>query len=566
MPMNLNEIIKKLTEEDIEAITNAALELSQIKKEEFDNYGFDNAISEIIEVLEIFNKLEKMNPSLWNYIKNHDLSKNLNEISDIIRDKLRKLNITPYNLNDLGINAQDNEDEDQAIKYYKQAIILDPSYRWSWYNLGNIYRNKNNNSKAVECYEKAVEIYPNYGDAWNNMGNAFFDLDNLNKALDAYNKAANIKSYENKNYPIYNMGLIYEQKGNKKEALKYFKKAIAIKNDYSKALYNAGRVLHEMGNYIEANEFFTKALINEFDKYYDDIQKFKINVYDLLGKHLISNILSSIELDENFLFDSELNQKLLKSIKNQDYPFKDTLNIILEDFEYNENWSRVLKTADPEKIDNHIKSWIIKECGNTEILNDPLLLGDFIIKLFIRSLNNFPGSEFSKKVNENLIYSILEKYNYFKSYLRTFQKQIKSLNYVIAKEQFIEYNEFIQKNELVSKYKSSIFKIYMISFEFCKNKIEEINDVNDVDTLIKKNLIDLSSNIIRKFINIVMKKFYKPNIGFFLLDCIKFYYNLKRYQLCLICAEKTKAIFKKLDFKKDIKKCESIIKKIKKLV
>lgn len=563
MQMNLNEIIEKLTDENFESIMNAAVELSKLKKEEFESYGIDNAASKIIEILDNLNKLKKRNPSLWNYIKEHDFSENLNEISDIIRNKLRELKITPYNLNDKGITAQDNDDEDEAMKYYKQAVILDPSYRWSWYNLGNIYRNKNNNTEAVKCYEKAVDIYPNYGDAWNNMGNALFDLDNLNKALDAYNKAANIESYESKNYPIYNMGLIQEKKGNKKEALKFFKKAIEIKNDYSKALYNAGRVLHELGNYIEANEFFTKVLINEFDEYYKDIQKFKINVYDLIGKQIIADLISQIKLNEDFELDTEANRKLLLSIKNQEYPFKDTLNIIINNSEYIENWCKSFITADPKKMDIYMKSWMVKETDYTLILNDPLLMGDFKIKLFIRSLNYFPGSELSKKVKDKIIFSILENYNYFKTYLRVLYKEINSLHYDHAKQIFIEFNNFIKSNNMIDRYNDTSFEAFIESFNYCKKKIDEM----DKKEIIKnEKLIDLSNIIITKFINIVPDKYFEPNIGFFLLDGVKFFYNLKKYDVCLVCAQRTKAIFKKVDFKKDAEKCDSIIRKIEKII
>lgn len=554
--MNLSEIFEHLKNEDIDKIYGAAKDLSNLEREDLENFGFENAISQLIDILKFYNEIEKEKPEFWEEIAAKNNIELWNDILETIREKLREVDITPYNLNDKGINAQDNDDVETAMKYYKQAIILDPSYRWSWYNLGNIYRNKDDNTKAVECYRKAVEIYPEYGDAWNNMGNALFDLGNLNDAFDAYEEAANIESYTNRNYPLYNMGLIFEKKGDKIKAVEYFKEAIKYKEDYAKAQYNAGRVLHKMGKYLEAQKYFTSALMNDFNEYHKDIEEFNVNIYDLITKQLIKDIKLIINLEEdynqNFKKDYEY---LFKAKMNRDYEFEPILKLILENPEYKENWTANFKMAKAEVMDLYINNWIVKENTNGNIINNPLFLGDFRIKLFIKSAELFPGTELSKSTTNNLISIIIEQYDYFKAFIRNFKRELEALDYDSAEKRLLRLIELIKEENLLDNYKKEFVNATIESFNISKTKLKEIND---------EYLIKLSSTIIDNLINVLKDDYMALKLGFFFLDCVQFFYDVKDYKSSLKCAQKAKFYFGILGYKEDINKCNIIINKLEK--
>jgi Tfp pilus assembly protein PilF len=554
--MNLSEIFEHLKKEDIDFMYGAAKTLSNLEREDLEDFGFENAISELIDILKFYKEIENEKPEFWKVIAAKNKIELWNDILETIREKLREVDVTPYNLNDKGINAQDINDEETAMKYYKQAIILDPSYRWSWYNLGNIYRNKDDNTNAVECYTKAVEIYPDYGDAWNNMGNALFDLEDLDGAFKAYENAANIQSYSNRNFPFYNMGLIYEKKGDKIKAVEYFKKAISYKEDYAKAQYNAGRVLHKMGKYLEAQKYFTLALLNDFNEYHKDIEELNINIYDLITKHLIKDMKLTINLEEDYNLDFMKDYEYLFKAKiNRDYEFDPNLRSILQNPEYKENWTANFKMAKAEVMDLYINNWIIKENSNESTINNPLILGDFRIKLFVKSLDFFPGTKLSKSTTNNLISILIEQYDYFKAFIRNFKNELDSLDYDSAEKRFLSLIYLIKEENLLEDYKKEFINAIIESFNISKTKLNEIYN---------EYLIKLTSKIINNLITILKDDYMALKLGFFLLDCVQFFFDLKEYKSSLKCAQRAKFYFDILGYKEDLNKCNIIIKKLEK--
>ncbi len=550
--MKIDEIIEKLKTDDLKKLYKAAIEFTNLDKDEFENYGFDNAVSKVIEVIELYNEIQDKKPDFWNYLLENDLTDKFYEIIDMIKDKLRELGVTPYILNDKGIEAQEDDDDETAMKYYKQAVILDPNYRWSWYNLGNIYRNKDDNHKAIECYKKAVEIYPDYGDAWNNMGNAYFDLNELNKAMEAYERAASIESYENRNYPIYNIGLIYEKKGDFKKALEYFKKAIEYKNDYAKAEYNAGRLLLKMGDLVEAKKYFTMALIDDFENYSKTIEEFNINVYDLLGRHLIHDILNYLNENEDLIENSKLiTEKVSKYLDNIKNPFEDELKEILEDIDYKENWRQNFISSNAEKIFNHLDNWINRNVVNEVLLNNPIYLGNFKINLFLKSLEVFPGYELSLNIKNKLIYLIIESFDYFKIFTRKIKEHLIHKEFYSIDNKFNQLFNLMNNLEIENNFLNLFTETIINTFYICNSIIPLDKDNTKIVSILKKYLLQFSN-----FLNYREKSI---KLTFFFLDCVQFFYENKEIEASLKFAEIAKKYFKLLNSEKDIKKCEKII-------
>ncbi|MHA1268194.1 MAG: tetratricopeptide repeat protein [Candidatus Helarchaeota archaeon] len=552
--MKLEEIIENLKRDEFSKVEEAAKKLLKLDKNDFENYGFDNAVNELIEILEMYNEIEIKKPDFWKEIENKNKFEDWNNILENIREKLRELEITPYILNDKGIDAQDNNDYDKALHYYKQAIILDPNYRWSWYNLGNIYRNEDNNEKAIACYKRAVEIYPDYGDAWNNMGNAYFDLDDLDNALETYEKAANIKSYPNKNYPLYNIGLIYEKKGDRHKAIDYFKKAISYKKDYAKAHYNAGRVLYKMGDYLEANKYFTNALIYDFDTYHKDIEEFKINIYDLLGKHLIKDFLEylKLELEQDSIYNDK---DLIELLKNRTYPLENEINSILNDADFKNNWSKNFLNAKSENIETFINSWIIKTIDKDDRRINSIIYNDLIIKLIFKSLEYFPGTKISNTVHNKLKNVVFEAFNYYKKIIRACINNVKSKDYDLARDKLMKFFKQFNNEKFLLTYKNEFLTTIITIF----NNFKGILDDNNKDD----QLIQLNSEFINDFLSYINEKIFSHDLVYILLDMIQFFYDYKNYKIAYNCAKKVKLFFDKLDYKTDSKKVEKIIKKLK---
>jgi tetratricopeptide (TPR) repeat protein len=50
---------------------------------------------------------------------------------------------------------------DDAVKWFKQTLALDPKRAVAWLNLGDAYVNLKKNAEAREAYEKYLALAPN---------------------------------------------------------------------------------------------------------------------------------------------------------------------------------------------------------------------------------------------------------------------------------------------------------------------------------------------------------------------------------------------------------------------
>ncbi len=156
-------------------------------------------------------------------------------------------NNTDY-LNEIGLMCEILGQDDDAIKYYTEALNIAlqdhgldhqnvATFRG---NIGGIYDKLGNFDKAIECYELAFKSdLIRYGDDnpkvaihMNNIGVAYFHDGSFDKALDFYNQALEIHIKHNgENHPSVaidwgNIGTVLNVTGDIEAAIKFFKKAL----------------------------------------------------------------------------------------------------------------------------------------------------------------------------------------------------------------------------------------------------------------------------------------------------------------------------------------------------
>ncbi len=83
---------------------------------------------------------------------------------------------------------------DEAIKYWKKTIELNPQYHFGYNNLGNVFLKKNELKEALNCYDKAIEIKSDYYEAYHNKGNVLSKMNDSGNAIKSFDKAIQIKS------------------------------------------------------------------------------------------------------------------------------------------------------------------------------------------------------------------------------------------------------------------------------------------------------------------------------------------------------------------------------------
>ncbi|TET32381.1 MAG: tetratricopeptide repeat protein [Planctomycetota bacterium] len=89
---------------------------------------------------------------------------------------------------------------DDAIKAYKRAIFESPSYGRAYYNLGELYRFKNELKKALDMYETAAAAASMRDDPspWRGIGSVRYEQDRLLEAEEAFRKAVSLEQGDRK--------------------------------------------------------------------------------------------------------------------------------------------------------------------------------------------------------------------------------------------------------------------------------------------------------------------------------------------------------------------------------
>lgn len=151
---------------------------------------------------------------------------------------------------------------DEAIRYFKKAIDLNPSDAESYYSRGTAYFHKGQNDEAISDYTMALEINPGDAKAYYNRGIAYCKKSQYDQAILDFSKALEINPMDAKSY--YNRGITYCKKGQHNQAISDFKKALEI--DPNNPRYLVTYIDHEIayfedkGQYDQAVSDYSKAL------------------------------------------------------------------------------------------------------------------------------------------------------------------------------------------------------------------------------------------------------------------------------------------------------------------
>jgi len=188
-----------------------------------------NNIGELLRVEKQYEKSEK-------YLKKAEKIALENNFSDLYADTLTLMGGLYEELKKYKISEE---------KYKKAIVILvkkKDNFRLatSYNNLGELYRKTGHFELAKNNYLKALELYRNLGFQWGesaslaNLGVVLYKMGNIEEAVLNLIKAKDIA--EKKKIPklkefIYNnISKVYERKGELLNALKYYKKYIAVNN------------------------------------------------------------------------------------------------------------------------------------------------------------------------------------------------------------------------------------------------------------------------------------------------------------------------------------------------
>ena len=109
-----------------------------------------------------------------------------------------------------------------------------------WLILGNLLEDKGEKENANFMYKKAIVVNPKYYKSYYNLANNYAVNGQYNMALDNYKKAASLK--KDNPYVFYNLACMYIKSKDYNKAKANLNKAILLKNDVADFHYNLAYV------------------------------------------------------------------------------------------------------------------------------------------------------------------------------------------------------------------------------------------------------------------------------------------------------------------------------------
>lgn len=175
-------------------------------------------------------------------------------------DKVLKIDVnTPKAYFIKGMDFKEMGDTAKAISSFQTTIEQDVEYYNAYVQLGLIYAARRN-PLALKYYENALKLDPKSVEVMYNTAMYLQENNELNKAIELYTKILSIEP-QNK-YANYNLGYIhYEYLKVFGEAVKHFNNAITCDPKYAEAVYMRGLSYEAMGDVQRASVDYTKALV-----------------------------------------------------------------------------------------------------------------------------------------------------------------------------------------------------------------------------------------------------------------------------------------------------------------
>jgi tetratricopeptide (TPR) repeat protein len=158
----------------------------------------------------------------------------------------------------LGHAYQSQNNLDQAVKHYLEAIRLRPKDPEAHNNLATIFLQQNRIDEAIAYFRKAVEIKPAYADAYYNLGRTLQSQGKFDEAIKYLNKNLEIRP----GWPeIHNwLALTYAQAGRLKETIDHCERSLKLDPNQPKVYKNLGTIFDAQRDFIKAAHYWGKAL------------------------------------------------------------------------------------------------------------------------------------------------------------------------------------------------------------------------------------------------------------------------------------------------------------------
>ncbi|MCX7784643.1 MAG: tetratricopeptide repeat protein [candidate division WOR-3 bacterium] len=161
------------------------------------------------------------------------------------------------------------KDYDNAIPYLEKVIAIKPDLIEAYNNLANCYYQNGKLEQAQKIYSRLLIRQPDYFEGVFGLGNVYFQLKQYAQALHYFEKALRITMH-NQLEPqekesqlirtLYNLAQTYYELGEIETSIKTYKEILKLKPDHASAWYNLGIIYRDQGETKQAIECIARAI------------------------------------------------------------------------------------------------------------------------------------------------------------------------------------------------------------------------------------------------------------------------------------------------------------------
>jgi len=160
----------------------------------------------------------------------------------------------------MGAVHLNNNNLDEAIRFFNKALSLDPRHHQSMNALGLVYSMKGDLREAERYFHKCLEVAPSFTEAHNNLGMVFQEMGFPDRAEEEFKKVIADPNYGHKELPYYNLARLYSLRQNWDMALFFVDKAVQTNSRYHLGYNLRGYILEVQGKLPAAIESYKQAL------------------------------------------------------------------------------------------------------------------------------------------------------------------------------------------------------------------------------------------------------------------------------------------------------------------
>lgn len=192
----------------------------------------------------------------------------------------------------LALNMESANKFDEAIALYEKVLQKTPNHYLASNNQARILFNANLLRESKAAYQRSLSINPKRAEAYNGLALINLEQNKIDEAKNNIEIAFNINSSSEE--IINTKGIIFQRLEKNKDAIKLFKSALVLNDNYDDAKFNL------------AMEYLSNMDFEEGWKYYEGRSHVKniINRHKNLNK-IYLNSLKSIENDKGILIEGE---------------------------------------------------------------------------------------------------------------------------------------------------------------------------------------------------------------------------------------------------------------------